>query len=48
MKKFAKKEMGKFKHETLHSGSKKGPIIKTQKQATAIMLSEARKKGLIK
>ena len=48
MEKFAKKEMGKFKHGTLHSGSKKGPKVKTRAQATAIMLSEARKKGLMK
>lgn len=48
MQKFAKHEMGKFKRGKLHSGSKKGPIVKTQKQATAIMLSSAREKGLIK
>lgn len=28
--------------------SKKGPKVKTQAQATSIMLSEARKKGLMK
>jgi len=27
----------------LHSGSKKGPIVKSQKQAVAIALSEAKK-----
>jgi hypothetical protein len=27
----------------LHSGSKKGPVVKSQKQAVAIALSEARK-----
>lgn len=27
----------------LHSGSKKGPVVKSQKQAIAIALSEARK-----
>ena len=29
----------------LHSGSKKGPIVTSQKQAVAIGLSEARKAG---
>ena len=29
----------------LHSGSKKGPVVKSQKQAVAIALSEARKAG---
>lgn len=48
MKRFAKHEMGKFKHGTLHSGSKRGPKVTSRKQATAIMLSQARKKGLIK
>jgi hypothetical protein len=33
-------EFGKGK---LHSGSKKGPIVKSQKQAVAIALSEAKK-----
>ena len=28
----------------LHSGSKKGPVVKSQKQAIAIALSEARKR----
>jgi hypothetical protein len=32
--------MGKFKRGTLHSGSKKGPIVKNRKQAISIMLSE--------
>ena len=49
-----KKSKGKAKVEKvmhewgegkLHSGSKKGPIVKSQKQAVAIALSEARKKG---
>jgi len=42
-KKIAKvmKEYGAGK---LHSGSKTGPIVKSQKQAIAISLSEARKK----
>ena len=35
-------EMSKFKHGTLHSGSKKGPIVKSRAQAIAIGLSESR------
>jgi hypothetical protein len=30
-----------WKHGDLHSGSKKGPIVKSQKQATAIALAES-------
>ena len=41
-----KKVMHKFKHGELHSGSKKGPVVNTPKQAIAISLSEARKKGM--
>jgi hypothetical protein len=37
------KVMHKFKHGELHSGSKKGPVVKNRKQALAIMLSEKRK-----
>lgn len=45
MKKAAKKAkvakvMGEFKRETLHSG-KKGPVVKSRKQAVAIALSES-------
>ena len=36
-----KQEMHKFKAGTLHSGSKKGPIVKSRKQAIVIALSEA-------
>jgi hypothetical protein len=36
-----KLEMDKFKEGELHSGSKKGPIVKNPKQAIAISLSEA-------
>jgi hypothetical protein len=36
-----KQEMHKFKAGTLHSGSKKGPLVKSRKQAIAIALSEA-------
>lgn len=32
--------MGKFKRGELHSGSKHGPVVKSRKQAVAIMLSE--------
>ena len=34
--------MGKWKSGTLHSGSKSGPKVTSQKQAVAIMLSEKR------
>jgi hypothetical protein len=36
-------EMHKFKKGNLHSGSKKGPVVKNRKQAIAIALSEERK-----
>ena len=36
-----KKVMREFKEGTLHSGSKKGPMVKSRKQAIAIALSEA-------
>lgn len=39
------KVMGEFKRGELHSGSKKGPEVTSEKQATAIALSEARKAG---
>lgn len=39
------KVMGEFKAGTLHSGSKKGPEVKSPKQAVAIALSEARDAG---
>lgn len=35
--------MGKFKRGQLHSGSKTGKVVKSQKQAVAIMLDEKRK-----
>jgi hypothetical protein len=43
MKKAAKvkKVMHEFKTGTLHSGSKKGPVVKSRKQAVAIAMSEA-------
>lgn len=37
-----KKVMTEFKHGDLHSGSKKGPIVKSPKQGIAIALSEAK------
>jgi hypothetical protein len=37
------KVMHEWKTGTLHSGSKKGPIVKNPKQAIAIALSEQRK-----
>jgi hypothetical protein len=37
--------MGEFKRGKLHSGSKSGPKVKSRKQAIAIAMSEARKKG---
>ena len=40
-----KKVMDEWKEGSLHSGSKKGPVVQNQKQAVAIALSEARKKG---
>jgi hypothetical protein len=43
-KKKIEKVMREFKEGKLHSGSKKGPVVKGKKQALAIALSEARKK----
>jgi hypothetical protein len=37
------KVMDEWKHGKLHSGSKKGPLVHSQKQAIAIALSEKRK-----
>lgn len=42
------KVMHEFKEGALHSGSKKGPQVKSRKQAIAIALSEARKAGQYK
>ena len=39
------KVMHEWKHGKLHSGSKKGPKVKSRKQAIAIAMSEARKRG---
>ena len=38
----SKNVMPKWKRGKLHSGSKQGPVVKSQKQAIAIMLSEKR------
>ena len=43
MQKKVKKVMHEFKEGTLHSGSKKGPKVKSRKQAIAIGMSEGRK-----
>lgn len=42
-KKKIQKVMREFKQHKLHSGSKKGPMVKSRKQAIAIALSEQRK-----
>lgn len=36
-----KSEMKKFSENKLHSGSKKGPVVKSREQAIAIALSES-------
>lgn len=43
-KKFSK-VMHEYKEKTLHSGSKKGPVVVNPKQAEAIAYSEAKKKS---
>ena len=37
--------MKEYKEGELHSGSEAGPKVKSKKQAVAIALNEARKKG---
>ena len=39
------KVMKEYKSDSLHSGSKKGPVVKNPKQAIAIGISEAKEKG---
>lgn len=39
-----KKVMHEFEEGELHSGSKKGPLVKNPKQAIAIAISESKKK----
>ena len=41
-----KKVMEEFKEGELHSGSKKGPVVTSRKQAIAIGLSEKRKQAM--
>lgn len=43
-KKKIEKVMREYKEGKLHSGSKKGPEVKSRKQAIAIALSEAKRK----
>lgn len=43
-KRKVKRVMQEYKEGELHSGSKKGKIVKKRKQAVAIALSEAKKK----
>lgn len=33
--------MHEFKHGSLHSGSKKGPLVRSRKQAVAIAMSQS-------
>jgi len=37
--------MHEWKHGSLHSGSKKGPLVRNRKQAIAIAISQAKKAG---
>jgi hypothetical protein len=46
MPKNMKGVMKEWKQGKLHSGSKKGPVVKDRKQAIAIGLSEQRQKRL--
>ncbi len=39
-----KKVMEEYKEGSLHSGSKKGPVVTNRKQAIAIGMSEGRKR----
>lgn len=41
----ASEVMHKWKEGELHSGSKKGPVVGSQKQAVAIMMSEKREEA---
>jgi hypothetical protein len=43
-KKKIKKVMQEYDKGELHSGSKKGPVIKNRKQALAVAISEAKRK----
>ena len=37
------KVLGEFKDNSLHSGSKKGPVVTSKPQAMAIAMSESKK-----
>lgn len=41
----ASQVLKKFRRGQLHSGSKRGPVVKSEKQARAIQISEARAEG---
>ena len=41
-----KKVMDEFGEGKLHSGSKKGPVVTNPKQAVAIGISEAKRRGM--
>lgn len=43
MKRKVKKVMHEYGEGKLHSGSKKGPVVKNRRQAVAIAMSEGRK-----
>ncbi len=43
-KKKIKKVMEEYKEGSLHSGSKKGPLVTNPKQAIAIAISESKRK----
>ena len=47
MKGKVNKVMSEFKHGKLHSGSKKGPKVKSRKQALAIGISEQKAADLL-
>lgn len=40
-----KQVMHEYKHGELHSGSKKGPKVTKRKQAVAIAINQAKRKG---
>ena len=37
--------MSEFKRGTLHSGSKRGPKVRSRRQAIAVALNQARRRG---
>lgn len=44
MKGKVEKVMSEYKEHKLHSGSKKGPVVTSRKQAIAIAMSQAKKR----